>query len=706
MKKTFLPLVAALAWAGAAFIAAAAEISMPVLFVTEQEGAQTSGGFCRLVLTCERSAQNRGMPIRIAVSDDTPAGGGESLRGCLWIASVAAGLARNDVLDGVRLHLEMKGQIDGPSVGAISCLSILSWLDGRTLPTDFAMTGTILPDGTVGTVGGIAYKLEAAASNGVTRACIPAFERFEKQDDGKSFVDLYRLGEKLGIQVFPVQTIEEAYAIAHRLPASRAAVTTDLEELPPLPQKLENGLVRLYQDLAARLTTLKENILGTSRSEDIADLEVAQTLWLQFAAGKVPDPKDGVEDVPDPLKALVQIAGAEVMRSWLEDDTHVRDFRAGRFLAAVRNVMTRVALWQTMATWTDERQMFFKRHPLLARNPPFTKNVRQLVRDEVEGLLTDYRRNVQNRPSMLVAETGLEPVSKDLPLSAAQFETFRTPAELLLPLSTTKLGRLSEHALDTADDDTLKGIVLFDGLRQFFKTYDRIWAKEEQVVRRHLAELVPAVVLSEKIASVERFFFVALSSVVAQLDAYANEDAANPPVKKRGPVLGEDLEEPVMVISLPDQTFQEAFARLLDEQMLLEKPDKLANRGYHETAALFLSADLLARACAQFVLYDSASEDDPNAFQSGNALFLRKLLTRARRRALDELHLCEKMGLPVVAARLAFETAELSDRNPERDLVREVLANYWAAEFSARAFRLAFTPPWLLTESEGICHKN
>ena len=58
-------------------------------------------------------------------------------------------MQRNDVMNGVRITVEFSGDVDGPSAGSVMCLSILSAMDGRTLPEDFAMTGTIMPDGTI-----------------------------------------------------------------------------------------------------------------------------------------------------------------------------------------------------------------------------------------------------------------------------------------------------------------------------------------------------------------------------------------------------------------------------------------------------------------------------------------------------------------------------------------------------------------------------
>jgi len=146
---------------------------MPVLAVTGDRGQ-----CLRVPFEYRRAATDT--PLRVMISDDTPVGTGAGIRGSVWLAAVTAAMERNDTLSGVRLSVEFSGNVDGPSAGGMFCLSVLSALDSRKPPPDFAMTGTILPDGTIGLVGGIALKLRAAAAAGIKRVCIPAFLRFEE----------------------------------------------------------------------------------------------------------------------------------------------------------------------------------------------------------------------------------------------------------------------------------------------------------------------------------------------------------------------------------------------------------------------------------------------------------------------------------------------------------------------------------------------
>ncbi|MBL9091643.1 MAG: hypothetical protein JNL96_10490, partial [Planctomycetaceae bacterium] len=159
---------------------------LPILTVTTDHQ-----GVCgRLRFACVRKPDHT--PLSLAVAEDTPGGAGESLRASSWLAAMVAALDRRDSLAGTTLSIELSGAIDGPSAGAGICLAILSALDGRDFPRDCAVTGAIMPDGTIGGVGGLAPKLRAAARAGIRRVIIPTYLRFEKPADGGEDIDLKR----------------------------------------------------------------------------------------------------------------------------------------------------------------------------------------------------------------------------------------------------------------------------------------------------------------------------------------------------------------------------------------------------------------------------------------------------------------------------------------------------------------------------------
>jgi len=63
--------------------------------------------------------------------------------------------------------------IGGPSAGGIMTVAVISLLENWTLDNKTVMTGMINPDGSIGPIGGIPYKIDAAHSVGATRFLIP-----------------------------------------------------------------------------------------------------------------------------------------------------------------------------------------------------------------------------------------------------------------------------------------------------------------------------------------------------------------------------------------------------------------------------------------------------------------------------------------------------------------------------------------------------
>jgi len=56
--------------------------------------------------------------------------------------------------------------VDGPSAGAAMTLLTLSIINSQTLKSNIALTGTIQPDGTIGEIGGVVQKAQAAKNAG------------------------------------------------------------------------------------------------------------------------------------------------------------------------------------------------------------------------------------------------------------------------------------------------------------------------------------------------------------------------------------------------------------------------------------------------------------------------------------------------------------------------------------------------------------
>lgn len=63
--------------------------------------------------------------------------------------------------------------VGGPSAGAAMTLATVAAIENRSVPQDIAVTGTIRSDGSIGRVGGILEKAEAAGRNGLETFYIP-----------------------------------------------------------------------------------------------------------------------------------------------------------------------------------------------------------------------------------------------------------------------------------------------------------------------------------------------------------------------------------------------------------------------------------------------------------------------------------------------------------------------------------------------------
>ena len=81
-------------------------------------------------------------------------------------------LSNYDLIFSISAPAEIPG-VDGPSAGAAMCLLALSIIDYQTIRSDIALTGTIKPDGTIGAIGGLAEKAQAALDAGSTVFYVP-----------------------------------------------------------------------------------------------------------------------------------------------------------------------------------------------------------------------------------------------------------------------------------------------------------------------------------------------------------------------------------------------------------------------------------------------------------------------------------------------------------------------------------------------------
>ncbi|MFE4593990.1 S16 family serine protease [Streptomyces laurentii] len=109
----------------------------------------------------------------------------------------------------VNLHL---ADVGGPSAGLLFSLGIVDKIDGNGKGGDLtggrtiAGTGTIDPDGTVGAVGGVALKTQAAARDGATVFLVPKGECSQAKSELPK-----------GLRLVPVTALSDAVSSLHSL---------------------------------------------------------------------------------------------------------------------------------------------------------------------------------------------------------------------------------------------------------------------------------------------------------------------------------------------------------------------------------------------------------------------------------------------------------------------------------------------------------
>lgn len=185
--------------------------------------------------------------LRVGFTEDEVAGTGDQWRAAGWSATSVATLLTGAALTNREVTFDVTGQIDGPSAGALLTVGVLALTRGDKLKTDITMTGTINPDGTVGPVGGIPYKVDGAKSAKKKRMLIPTGQR-NAADDSGTLVDVVEIGRRKGIDVTEVADVYDAYkAFTGKTlprPASSGEVKLDNQTYARLKAKTESWLAK------------------------------------------------------------------------------------------------------------------------------------------------------------------------------------------------------------------------------------------------------------------------------------------------------------------------------------------------------------------------------------------------------------------------------------------------------------------------------
>ena len=160
--------------------------------------------------------------------------------------------------------------IGGPSAGGALTVATIAAIKNWTLKPDVVMTGMINPDESIGPVGGIPFKLEAAAAKNATLFLIPQGQSnvtitktitttkgaFVVTQETQENVDVVDLGKNLSVTVKEVGTIQDAVLAFTgneiKRPAYQGTILTPsyLNLLEPLATNLKKESGSMYDETA------------------------------------------------------------------------------------------------------------------------------------------------------------------------------------------------------------------------------------------------------------------------------------------------------------------------------------------------------------------------------------------------------------------------------------------------------------------------
>lgn len=160
--------------------------------------------------------------------------------------------------------------IGGPSAGGALTVATIAAMNNWDIKSGIAMTGMINPDETIGPVGGIPFKLQAASTNNVKLFMVPQGQlivnitnttirrgRLITTQTIEERVDLTKLGKKLNVDVKEVRTIQDAVLEFTGHDIKKPSIDKTV---------FTSNYLNLLEPLATRLKDESKNMLKDSSS--------------------------------------------------------------------------------------------------------------------------------------------------------------------------------------------------------------------------------------------------------------------------------------------------------------------------------------------------------------------------------------------------------------------------------------------------------
>lgn len=228
------------------------EVIVPALWAdgnTGQSGIEPA----KVWVDSTRTSDQLAYDVNLA---DVQAKGG----GAMWQAATSAAAAIGSLFSGmdpndIACKFDITGPIDGPSAGAVLTVGVLAAINQHPLNPSVTMTGTISPDGSIGPVGLVGYKLRAAAEEGLETVLLPSSLTLVSDPDTGEPVSAVDLAARVGVAVVFVSTLDQAYEAftGERLAAPSGEPTYYFSNFPELDEARTAAALDLQQSVGVLL---------------------------------------------------------------------------------------------------------------------------------------------------------------------------------------------------------------------------------------------------------------------------------------------------------------------------------------------------------------------------------------------------------------------------------------------------------------------
>ncbi len=248
-------------------------LTLPPLFSVAYTGNnQSLRGSLTVLAVMGKGANTRGIPLKLSM--EITRGEGKiylsltSLAGEDFQASVKLSILIGTIVAGkdytnYNYYVELEphvNSISGPSAGAAIATLTIALLNGLNINESIAITGVMLPDITIGPVGGLPKKIEAASKAGVKIVIIPSGQLIVRNPITNATINITSIAREYGLNVMEASNLYEILKILggrYGYLKNTSVITLKLSSIPVFKNTVSkwiNEFNRTYMKLSNKVS--------------------------------------------------------------------------------------------------------------------------------------------------------------------------------------------------------------------------------------------------------------------------------------------------------------------------------------------------------------------------------------------------------------------------------------------------------------------